>query len=511
MQHNRFKRCNEQLESLSLHALRALIALFFTVCMATPSAAAVIDVTTYGAIPNDSTDDSFAIQNAINAAPNNSTIYFPRGIYLLSGIIINNRSGMTLTGDGSTLTVLKRNGSYPNIFESTGSTDLIVTKLGFDANGIVSYGGFNFYDAKRIAITKNHFFDSNKQPVGGYDRYSWVFGRGNAPSEDILISDNLIEDLQLEVDFGMRVKIEGNTVVRPVATAGIGVFTLGDNNYAEDYIIRSNTIMDPVVSAGGIVAHLDPPSSNYSTMKTFRILDNQIVYTKYQMGPAASAIRLGTGDNSQATVGNIFDEIIIQSNVIYKDPASLYDFGDINGIIFGNSSITANFNFDNTAVSENLIYYNNQWGIPHVDVRQKGINYIESNNSGLGISADVMPPSVPTALTTTLISRSQIDLAWNPSADNIGVSRYRIYRNGSAYAYSASASYIDNNLGSGTTYKYTVAAIDSSGNESGQSYSVTATTPSPRGNKKGKKFNVSSSRALTLAALICPSATTQFR
>ena len=289
-------------------------------------------------------------------------------------------------------------------------------------------------NAKRITITKTHFFDSNKQPVGGNDRYSWVFGRGSVPSEDILISDNLIEDLQFEVDFGRRVRIEGNTVVRPVNTAGIGVFTVNDNTSAQDYTIQKNTIVDPVVSAGGIVVHLDPPSSSYSTMKTFRILDNHIVYTKFISGNHASAIRIGTGDNSQATRGNIFDDIVIQNNVVYKDPGSPYDFGDVNAIIFGNSSATANFRFDNTNVSNNLIHYNNKWGLPIIDIRQKGVNYIESNNLACAISSDIMPPSVPTALTTTYISDNQIHLAWNASVDNIGVYRYRIYRNGLAIA-----------------------------------------------------------------------------
>jgi Pectate lyase superfamily protein len=478
MKQDPFKPWPEYFRSLTLRHLQRLIPLFLVVCMATPSVAAVIDVTTYGAIPNDSADDSLAIQNAIDAAPDNSTIYFPKGIYLLAGVKINNRSGLTLTGDGSTLTILKRNGSYPNIFESMGSTDLIVTNLGFDANGITSFGGFNFYNAKRITITKTHFFDSNKQPVGRSDRYSWVFGRGSVQSEDILITDNLIEDLQVEVDFSQRVQIEGNTVVRPVHTAGIGVFTINDNSIAEDYTIQKNTIVDPVVSAGGIVLHLDPPSSNYSTMKTFRILDNQIVYTKYLSGTGASAIRMGTGNNSQATTGNIFDDILIQNNIIYKDPGSSYDFGAIDAIIFGNSSVTANFRFDNTSVSNNIIYYNNRWGVPNVDIRQPGINYIESNNLGRSVSADVMPPSVPTALTTTYISGGQIDLAWNPSVDNIGVYNYRIYRNGSSYAYSATTSYNDNNLFPGTTYTYTVAAIDLNGQESAQSYSTAATTSS---------------------------------
>jgi Pectate lyase superfamily protein len=473
-----FKLWIEYFRSLPLRRFQLLIPLFLVVCMATPSVAAVIDVTTYGAIPNDSVDDSLAIQKAIDAAPANNTIYFPRGTYLLAGVKIHNRSGLTLSGDGSTLTILKRHGSYPNIFDSTGSTDMLVTKLGFDVNGITSYGGFNFYNAKRITITKTHFFDSNKQPVGGYDRYSWVFGRGSVPSEDILISDNLIEDLQVEIDFGLRVRIEGNTVVRPVNTAGIGVFTINDNALAQDYTIQKNTIVDPVVSAGGIAVHLDPPSSSYSTMKTFRILDNHIVYTKYISGNHASAIRLGTGDNSQATRGNVFDDIAIQNNVVYKDPGSPYDFGDVNAIIFGNSSITANFKFDNTNVSNNRTHYNNRWGIPIIDIRQKGVNYIESNNVAYAISSDIMPPSVPTALTTTYISGTEIHLAWNLSVDNIGVYGYRIYRNGMENSYSTTPSYADKNLISGATYTYTVTAIDVAGNESSQSSAVTATTTS---------------------------------
>jgi Pectate lyase superfamily protein len=478
MKQNLFKLWIEYFRSLPLRRFQRLIPLLLVVCMATPSVAAVFDVTTYGAIPNDSVDDSAAIQRAIDNAPDNSTIYFPRGTYLVADVKINNRNGLTLSGDGSTLTILKRSGSYPKIFESIGSTDILVTKLGLDVNGITSYGGFNFYNAKRITITKTRFFDSNRQPVGGYDRFAWIFGRGSVPNEDILISDNLIEDLQFGVDFGLRVRIEGNTVVRPVATAGIGVFTDNDNTPAREYTIQKNTIVDPVVSGGGIVLHLDPPTDNYSTMKSFRILDNHIVYTKYINGNHASAIRLGTGNNSQATMGNVFDDIVIQNNVVYKDPGSPYDFGDVEAIIFGNSSAIANFKFNNTNVSNNLIHYNGGWGLPIIDIREKGVNYVESNNLRYAISSDTMPPSVPTALTTTYISDNQIDLAWNTSMDNIGVSSYRIYRNGAANGYSATTSYADKNLISGATYTYTVTAIDVAGNESSQSSAVTATTTS---------------------------------
>jgi hypothetical protein len=454
-----------------------LIPLLLYLALATPSGAAVVDVTTYGATPNDSIDDSFAIQNAIDEAPSNSTIYFPQGTYLLSGVTINNRSGLTLTGDGSTLTILKRHGSYPNMFESTGSADIVVTRLAFDANGVIAYGGFFFYQAKRITITKNHFFDSNKQPVGEYDRYSWVFGRGAAPSEDIVVLDNLIEDLQLEVDHALRVRIEGNTVARPVSTAGIGVFTINDNSMAQDYTIRNNTIVDPV-GAGGIVVHLDPPSSNYCTMKGFRILENHIVYTRFIWRSHASAIRFGTGANSQATSGNVFDDIAIQDNVIYKDRGGSYDFGAVDAIIFGNSSPIANFRFDNTSVTNNRIYYNGSFWIPNVSIREQGIGYVENNNERYTISSDSMPPSVPTALTATRISSKQIHLAWNKSLDNVRVKKYVIYRNGVKHRSSIGTSFIDKGLRPGFSYTYTVVAIDWRGLPSKHSYSITAVTTS---------------------------------
>ena len=473
MKQDLFKPWPEYFRSLTLRHLQRLIPLFLVVCMATPSVAAVIDVTTYGAIPNDSADDSLAIQNAIDAAPAGSTIYFPRGTYLLSAVTINNRSDLTLTGDGSTLTILKRNGGYPKMFESSGSTDLTVTNLGFDANGIVAYGGFNFYDAKRITITKNRFFDSNKQPVGQLDRYSWVFGRGSVPSEDIVITDNLIEDLQLEVDFGLRVRIEGNTIVRPVQTAGIGIFTVNDHTSAQDYIIRNNTIADAVVSAGLITVILDPSDNNFCTLQNFQIVGNRILYTIHMTGHGRSAIFLGTGNNGQSTTGNVFNNILIQNNVIYKDPLTYGIAGDADAFFFGNSSDTANFNFDNMSIIDNAIYNKEAW-LPTIDIRNHGVNYVERNNSLLTMTTDLLAPSVPTALVVHS-SNKQIDLLWNPSVDNAAVSGYRIYRNGSAYAQSTATSYSDSNLLPGTTYTYAVTAIDSNGQESAQSYSTAAT------------------------------------
>jgi len=94
-------------------------------------------------------------------------------------------------------------------------------------------------------------------------------------------------------------------------------------------------------------------------------------------------------------------------------------------------------------------------------------------------SADTAAPSVPTGLNASVVSSSQINLAWNASTDNVGVAGYRVFRNGSQIAQVSGTSYSDTGLVSATTYPYTVAAYDAAGNVSAQSSAVSATTQSP--------------------------------
>ena len=89
---------------------------------------------------------------------------------------------------------------------------------------------------------------------------------------------------------------------------------------------------------------------------------------------------------------------------------------------------------------------------------------------------DLTAPSTPTSLQATTISTSQINLSWNASSDNIGVTGYRIYRDSTQIATTSNTTYQDTGLSSSTTYSYTVSAYDAAGNESGKSSASSATT-----------------------------------
>jgi hypothetical protein len=93
-----------------------------------------------------------------------------------------------------------------------------------------------------------------------------------------------------------------------------------------------------------------------------------------------------------------------------------------------------------------------------------------------GGQSDTTPPSTPDNLQATAISASQIDLSWDASTDDVGVTGYRIYRDGTQIDTTASTTYQDTGLSASTAYMYTVSAIDGAGNESYQSLSASATT-----------------------------------
>ena len=91
-------------------------------------------------------------------------------------------------------------------------------------------------------------------------------------------------------------------------------------------------------------------------------------------------------------------------------------------------------------------------------------------------TGDTEAPSIPQNLTATAASQSQIDITWDTSTDNVAVTGYRIFRDGTEIATTASSTYNNTGLNASTTYSYTVTAYDAAGNESSQSAPASATT-----------------------------------
>jgi len=82
---------------------------------------------------------------------------------------------------------------------------------------------------------------------------------------------------------------------------------------------------------------------------------------------------------------------------------------------------------------------------------------------------DSTAPAIPTGLSATAASSTQVNLSWTASTDNVAVTGYNIYRGTSKVGSSTTTTYQDIGLTANTTYSYQVSAYDAAGNESAKS------------------------------------------
>ncbi|MHB0915369.1 MAG: fibronectin type III domain-containing protein [Thermoleophilia bacterium] len=107
---------------------------------------------------------------------------------------------------------------------------------------------------------------------------------------------------------------------------------------------------------------------------------------------------------------------------------------------------------------------------------------MESASWGSPPVQDIEAPTAPGNLSARGSSSSTVDLSWDASSDNVGVTAYRIYRDGVEVKVvnGATTSWQDTGLAARTTYSYYVVAVDLANNHSDPSNTATATT------RKGK-------------------------
>lgn len=115
--------------------------------------------------------------------------------------------------------------------------------------------------------------------------------------------------------------------------------------------------------------------------------------------------------------------------------------------------------------------------------------------------ADSTAPSVPTTLTAASSTTTTVVLTWTASTDAVGVTGYKIYRNGTLVTTTGKVvTYTNTGLTKGTSYSYTISAIDAAGNESAKSAAVVTVTPVLSAGVKYKFLNANSGLCLDAGA-----------
>lgn len=97
-------------------------------------------------------------------------------------------------------------------------------------------------------------------------------------------------------------------------------------------------------------------------------------------------------------------------------------------------------------------------------------------SAGSPCTGDTTAPSTPAGLVATATTLNSISLSWNASTDNVGVTGYHLFRNGTLVASPTATTAVVSGLTPATAYSFTVRAKDAAGNVSPLSAALSAST-----------------------------------
>lgn len=313
-------------------------------------------------------------------------------------------------------------------------------------------------NSSQVASASDSTFTSGKVGVGSYndgasfDDFTVSYGGGDteAPSTPAGLSSSNITTTSVDLDWsvstdnvgvtGYKVYIDG---VNPVTVAGTGTTISGLSEY---------TSYTFTVSAMDATGNESSQSSGVSVTTT----DGTAPST-----PAGLSAGGVTATSVDLSWNASTDNVGVTGYKVYTDGG--------NPVTVTGTSTTI------SGLSENTSY---TFTVSAIDAAGNESSQSAGENVTTATAPDITPPSVPTGLVVVTVTTTSVDLSWNASTDNVAVTGYKVYTDGSTPIMVTGTGTTISGLSANMGYDFTVSAIDAVGNESSQSSAVSATTDS---------------------------------
>ena len=296
---------------------------------------APVNVLDYGAVGDGVTDDTAAIQAALNVG---GTVLFPPGTYILNGnLTIGNNT--TLIGSGKASTILHLGPSNYIHFSGdySGMENLQVYKT-TTAGNYVQVGVLSLSDPAQSRFTR---IDNCKFDLGSFPSFVNYACIGNYKSFDLRVTNCLLTTGHLclitKYFSSQRITFENNVCDLKVGANGSAELVKIEA-VLEAYINNNTFYSTDTSSSSGLLSLLTLESGSYQTM-----VSNNKFINDYGYG-----IRIENAD-SPTYPGK---ECIIENNVFESDMTNAYC------ILSGNTEVS-DFNVNNNTFIGKVLFYNN--------------------------------------------------------------------------------------------------------------------------------------------------------
>lgn len=187
------------------------------------------NVKAFGAVGNGVTNDTAAIQSAINSGIN--YISFPRGTYLVSAELVVNASNVTLDMQGCTI---QTSANAPIIRFGAGPTENTITSGGGILGTLLLVGSGSGNTSNHGIVVRNHSYASfngnfSVTNVGGSAIYTTAYARGNQ-------YNSFMGSWTISGNYGYGIQ------VGPDAAGGVG-------GYVNDNFFSAIRVFNPLAAA----------------------------------------------------------------------------------------------------------------------------------------------------------------------------------------------------------------------------------------------------------------------
>lgn len=343
-------------------------------------------------------------------------------------------------------------------------------------------------------------FDISLEGVLAFDDYD-IFAHATAPSTAVMaVATTTVTDGQLNIAFGrnkLNPKVNAIKVVHlpssetvPPSTPGnlhttaVGATSVSlawdastDNVGVTGYVVSRNgtslaTTPDLAFTDNNLTAatayhytvSATDAAGNFSIPATLDVTTSggtPDTQAPSQPGPIVFSNVTATGVTLTWTAST--DNTAVTGYRVSRDGALLTT---VTGLTYSDSSLTAG-----TAYSYSVVA---------IDAANNA-STARMGSVTTSTTTDTQPPSAPGSVTFTNVTATTATVHWTAATDNVGVTGYRVLRNGTLLTTVTGLSFADSNLTAATAYTYAIVAIDAAGNASSASSGNVTTSAATSG------------------------------